>query len=232
MIEIEDGFSENDKYLIREYEKHGSDDFLLVDFGEKTYVVPYKYTIGSNTPKTSQQRFLNALLDFEAMEIGKYNRAGETVMSIEYQGRDYVIPYGKTGNFSPKDLALTVQHKADTKYNAIINAGRALEEAGHPVDMLDFSSFYANKYAKELAEMNSTMLLDENTPEKLGVLNFLKSVSKEKIQKLPFFRTLSVSLSRNISPLFRIRKKSCQLTMRILTMQQKRLRLLLGGERS
>ncbi len=183
MIEIEDGFSENDKYLIREYEKHGSDDFLLVDFGEKTYVVPYKYTIGSNTPKTSQQRFLNALLDFEAMEIGKYNRAGETVMSIEYQGRDYVIPYGKTGNFSPKDLALTVQHKADTKYNAIINAGRALEEAGHPVDMLDFSSFYANKYAKELAEMNSTMLLDENTPEKLGVLNFLKSVSKEKIQK-------------------------------------------------
>lgn len=195
MIELEEGFSENDKYLIREYEKHGSDDFLLVDVGEKTYVVPYKYTIGSNTPKTSQQRFLNALLDFEAKEIGKYHRAGEAVMSVEYEGRDYVIPYGKTGNFSPKDLADELQNKADTKYNAVINAGRALEKAGHPVDMLDFSDFAADKYAKELAQMNSTVLLDENTPEKLGVLKFLKSVSKDKLQK---FHTSASKMAQSL----------------------------------
>lgn len=195
MIELEEGFSENDKYLIREYEKHGSDDFLLVDVGEKTYVVPYRYTIGSNTPKTSQQRFLNALLDFEAKEIGKYHRAGEAVMSVEYEGRDYVIPYGKTGNFSPKDLADELQNKADTKYNAVINAGRALEKAGHPVDMLDFSDFAADKYAKELAQMNSTMLLDENTPEKLGVLKFLKSVSKNKLKN---FHTTATKMAQSL----------------------------------
>lgn len=195
MIELEEGFSENDKYLIREYEKHGSDDFLLVDLGEKTYVVPYKYTIGSNTVKTSQQRFLTALLDFEDMEIGKYRRAGQTVMSVDYEGREYIIPFEKKGHFSPQDLARELQQKADTKYNAIINAARTLEQNGKPVDMLDFSSFSADKYAKTLADMNSTILLDEKTPEKLKVLNFLDTVKDKPLQK---FHTSKKKIAHSI----------------------------------
>ena len=182
MIELEDGFSENDKYLIREYEKHGSDDFLLVDLGEKTYVVPYKYTIGSHSGKTSQQRFLNALLDFEDMEIGKYNRAGQPVLSVAYEGRDYVVPFERKGRFSPQDLADELHHKADTKYNAVINAARSLEKNCKPVDLLDFSTFSANKYAKDLADLNSTMLLDEKSPEKLNILKFLNSVFDKKVK--------------------------------------------------
>ena len=195
MIELEEGFSENDKYLIREYEKHGSDDFLLVDLGEKTYVVPYKYTIGSNTVKTSQQRFLTALLDFEDMEIGKYRRVGQTVMSVDYEGREYIIPFEKKGHFSPQDLARELQQKADTKYNAIINAARTLEQNGKPVDMLDFSSFSADKYAKTLADMNSTILLDEKTPEKLKVLNFLDTVKDKPLQK---FHTSKKKIAHSI----------------------------------
>ena len=195
MIELEDGFSENDKYLIREYEKHGSDDFLLVDLGEKTYVVPYKYTIGSNSVKTSQQRFLTALLDFEDMEIGKYHRAGETVMSVEYEGRDYVIPFDRKGKFSPQDLARELHQKADTKYNAIINAARTLEDKGKPIDMLDFSSFAADKYAKTLADMNSTILLDEKTPEKLDILNFLDTADDKKLKT---FHTSKKKISKSI----------------------------------
>lgn len=195
MIELEEGFSENDKYLIREYEKHGSDDFLLVDLGEKTYVVPYKYTIGSNSVKTSQQRFLTALLDFEDMEIGKYRRAGQTVMSVDYEGREYIIPFEKKGHFSPQDLARELQQKADTKYNAIINAARTLEQNGKPVDMLDFSSFSADKYAKTLADMNSTILLDEKTPEKLKVLNFLDTVKDKPLQK---FHTSKKKIAHSI----------------------------------
>ena len=195
MIELEEGFSENDKYLIREYEKHGSDDFLLVDLGEKTYVVPYKYTIGSNSVKTSQQRFLTALLDFEDMEIGKYHRAGQAVMSVAYEGRDYVIPFDRKGKFSPQDLALELHQKADTKYNAIINAARTLEQNGNPIDMLDFSSFSADKYAKELNDLNATMLLDEQSPEKLKILNFLDSVEEKPVSK---FHTSVKKISKSI----------------------------------
>ncbi len=195
MIELEDVFSENDKYLIREYEKHGTDDFLLVDLGEKSYVVPYKYTIGSDSGKMAQQRFLTALLDFEDFEIGKYHRAGQPVMSLEYEGREYIVPFGKKGRFFPKDLADEFYHKADTKYNSIINAARMLEEKGKPVEKIDFSSFSANKYAKALSDMNATMLLDEHTPEKLNILDFLHSVADKPLQN---FHTSVKKITRSI----------------------------------
>ena len=62
ITELEDVYSENDKYLIREYQKHGTDDFLVAGLGDKTFVVPYKYTVGSHTPKTSISRFMASLL--------------------------------------------------------------------------------------------------------------------------------------------------------------------------
>ena len=44
-MELEDIYSENDKYLIEEYLRNGTDDFYLADFGmgEALFVVPYNY---------------------------------------------------------------------------------------------------------------------------------------------------------------------------------------------
>lgn len=140
ITELEDVYSENDKYLIREYQKHGTDDFLVAGLGDKTFVVPYKYTVGSHTPKTSISRFMASLLDFEVREEGKYLRAGEPVLTVGFEGREYVVPYGMTGRISPQQLAETVQARAEAKYNTVINAARALEAAGHDTGMLDFSS--------------------------------------------------------------------------------------------
>ena len=129
ITELEDVYSENDKYLIREYQKHGTDDFLVAGLGDKTFVVPYKYTVGSHTPKTSISRFMASLLDFEVREEGKYLRAGEPVLTVGFEGREYVVPYGMTGRISPQQLAETVQARAEAKYNTVINAARALEAA-------------------------------------------------------------------------------------------------------
>ena len=49
MVELEDVYSENDKYLIGEYQKHGTDDFFLAELGDKVYVVPYAYIAGTRS---------------------------------------------------------------------------------------------------------------------------------------------------------------------------------------
>lgn len=199
MIELEEGFSKNDEYLIREYEKHGTEDFLMVEFGEKSFVVPYKYTIGSNTVKTSQGRFLSALLDFQAREARKYREAGEVVMSVAYQGQEYIIPYGTKGMVSPEVLAKEVQETAEVKYNSIINSLRELEAAGEKVDVAEFSGYAGEKYAARLAAMGKTALLDKETPERLKVLGFLKGIGTEKLTKFQgTAQGLVKSLSRKI----------------------------------
>lgn len=183
ITELEDVYSENDKYLIREYQKHGTDDFLVAGLGDKTFVVPYKYTVGSHTPKTSISRFMASLLDFEVREEGKYRRAGEPVLTVGFEGREYVVPYGMTGRISPQQLAETVQARAEAKYNTVINAARALEAAGHDTGMLDFSSAAAEKYAYRLAELGSTAVLDKETPERLKVMDFLHKAGNKAAKK-------------------------------------------------
>ncbi len=194
-MELEDSFSENDKYLIREYEKHGTDDFLLAELGEKQFVVPYKYTIGAHTPKTAQQRFLTALTDFEGREAGKYRRAGEPVWSVEYNGRDYVVPYGTGEQISPESLAQDLEGKAAAKYNTIVNSARALEAFGAAPDMTDFSSVAADRYAAQLAEFGTTAVLDEKTPERLKIIGFLQKMGEKSATK---FKTTTGKILRAI----------------------------------
>ena len=195
MTELEDVYSENDKYLIREYQKHGTDDFLVAGLGDKTFVVPYKYTVGSHTPKTSISRFMASLLDFEVREEGKYRRAGEPVLTVGFEGREYVVPYGMTGRISPQQLAETVQTRAEAKYNTVINAARALEAAGHDTGMLDFSSAAAEKYAYRLAELGSTAVLDKETPERLKVMDFLHKAGNKAAKK---FKASAQGMARQL----------------------------------
>ena len=82
ITELEDVYSENDKYLIREYQKHGTDDFLVAGLGDKTFVVPYKYTVGSHTPKTSISRFMASLLDFEVRSAPVPPHAGTFLLPV------------------------------------------------------------------------------------------------------------------------------------------------------
>lgn len=195
ITELEDVYSENDKYLIREYQKHGTDDFLVAGLGDKTFVVPYKYTVGSHTPKTSISRFMASLLDFEVREEGKYLRAGEPVLTVGFEGREYVVPYGMTGRISPEQLAETVQARAEAKYNTVINAARALEAAGHDTGMLDFSSAAAEKYAYRLAELGSTAVLDKETPERLKVMDFLHKAGNKAAKK---FKASAQGMARQL----------------------------------
>ena len=58
----------------------------------------------------------------------------------------------------------------------IINAHRELKEAGIDVGEIQFYDSSAEKYTKLLKENNRAVLLSENTPEMVQVLNFLENV--------------------------------------------------------
>lgn len=193
-MELEDVYSENDKYLIREYEKHGTNDFCLAELGGKAYVVPYRYTVGSDNVQMSQKRFLNALLDFNLAEAGKYRRAGQPSFEINYEGMELVVPYGK--NYaSAQQLAEEVFAKADAKYNTIVNSGRALEKEGQAPDMLEFTTTAANQYAAALATLGKTAVLDKNTPERLEIVDFLQHAGEQTAKK---FKTSAKNMARQV----------------------------------
>lgn len=193
-MDFEDVYSENDRYLIREYEKHGTSDFCLAVLGEKAYVVPYRYTVGSDNVQMSQKRFLNALLDFNIAEAGKYRRAGQPTFEITYEGMELVVPYGKNYT-SARQLAKEVLAKADAKYNAIVNSGRALEKEGQAPDMLEFTTMAANKYAARLAALGKTAVLDKNTPERLEIVDFLQHAGNQTAKK---FKTSAKNMARQV----------------------------------
>lgn len=196
MVVLEDGFSDNDKYLLNEYFKHKSFDFLLTELGDKPFVVPYKYTVGSHVPQTSKKRFIEALLDFENIEIGKYKRAGLSPKIVKYNGRDFVVPFNSSENLSPKQLANRCFDKAFAKYNAVINAVRELDNKGYPVELIDFSTTSLNKYSKRLVELGSSMVLDSNTPQKVKMVQILQQNDNKKITK---FNTSPKSLKKQVA---------------------------------
>ncbi|MBQ8751092.1 MAG: hypothetical protein IJZ30_05605 [Alphaproteobacteria bacterium] len=176
MAEYDDKFSKNDLYLIEENLRRGNDDFLELFVGDKEFVVPYSCTIGSNTDKQSVLRFENQLFDFEDKERGKYNSNRKRVKTVEYEGREFVVPFGYEGKINPEEIAKNAIKKASVKYNMIINAHRELKEAGIDVGEIQFYDSSAEKYTKLLKENNRAVLLSENTPEMVQVLNFLENV--------------------------------------------------------
>ncbi len=184
MVELEDVYSENDKYLIGEYQKHGTDDFYLAELGDKAYIVPYAYIAGTSSIKEAKERFLNSLLDFNLAEADKYRQAGEPVFTIAYKDVQVVVPYGRAGEYaSVEELGESVLAKADAKYNTVINAGRILAKVGHPADRLFFSTPAAENYAERLGNLGLTAVLDKDTIERLDVVDFLRHADNKVAKK-------------------------------------------------
>ncbi len=157
MIELEEGFTENDRYLVDEYLKHGTDDFLLAGVGEATFVVPYKYRQAGKSEIDAIRLFKDDLLDFQRKEEQKYREAGLRVRSEEYNGERFVVPFNERDNMriSAQRLARYVEQTALRKYNAIIDAHRVLVQHGYRMGGTQFSMAAANKYinmADELAQ--------------------------------------------------------------------------------
>lgn len=153
-VELEDGFSNNDRYLIEEYLKNGTDDFLLAVLGQKTFVVPYKYRKVVKNETGAIERFKNVLLDFQAAEINKYMEAGLPVSSIQVDGMDYVLPYQhREKNVSSRALANYVENRAAEKYDMIIATCRELEKHGVRLADIDFSMAALAKYQHRLEQV-------------------------------------------------------------------------------
>lgn len=137
-----------DKYLIEEYDKFGDGDYLLTDIGDKTYVVPYKYTIDAKDGNEAVERFKTSLLDFQREEIKKYEDHGEIPLIIQINGTDYVVPraLSQEKNVCVDDIERDAQTRAYIKYNAVIKAHKKLAAANREQQPADFSSASLRKY--------------------------------------------------------------------------------------
>lgn len=146
-IELEDSFSDNDRYLVKEHLKNGTDDFLLTGLGSKTFVVPYKYRKAAKNEADAVARFKDVLLDFQTAEVNKYKEAGLPVRGMRVEGVDYVMPYDyREKRVSSRALADYVEERAAAKYNMIIETCRELEKRGVRLSDIDFSMAALAKY--------------------------------------------------------------------------------------
>ncbi len=154
MIELEEGFSDNDRYLINEHLKNGTDDFLLAGLGDKTFVVPYKYRKAAKDEVSAIELFKRVLLDFQAEEVRKYQEAGVPVRAERVDGADYVVPFRfKDQRVSREKLAAYVEKRAAAKYNMIIEMCRELEKRGVVLGNVDFSLAALAKYQHHLKQI-------------------------------------------------------------------------------
>ena len=154
MIELEEGFSANDRFLVEEHLKNGTDDFLLTDVGNKTFVVPYKYRKAAKDEIEAITKFKMALLDFQQAEADKYSEAGLIARTETYEGVDYVVPFrAREQDVSPQKLAAYVAQKAALKYDAIIEAYQKLEKRGVRLGAADFSAAALAKYTHHLVKI-------------------------------------------------------------------------------
>lgn len=161
-------FSKNDAYLIEEYHKHGSSDYLLTDIGDKTFVVPYKYARCAKTPENAIFLFKRDLLDFEEMEKEKYLKAGDVPLVLNCgNGESHVVPFDiKEKNFSIENFLGYVAEKSLIKYNAVIDAHRKLSALGIEKMPAAFSSAAAAKYLYKIKQYNKTLERETLVSEK------------------------------------------------------------------
>ncbi|MCM1323827.1 MAG: hypothetical protein NC218_06665 [Acetobacter sp.] len=152
MIELGEEFSKNDRYLVDEYLQYGTDDFLFVGVGDKSFVVPYKYRVGAKDETAAVEQFKEALLDFQNNDIRQYQKAGLPVRRVSYERTQYVVPFEARDavNVSPKKVADYVSGLAQKKYDLIINAHRYLKNGGIGLGDVDMSSAAYKKYSHYL----------------------------------------------------------------------------------
>lgn len=154
MIELEEGFSENDRYLINEYLKNGTDDFLLAGVGGKTFVVPYKYRKAAKDEVSAIEQFKSLLLDFQKAELNKYSDTGMAVRKVTFDGADYVVPFkAREKEISGENVAKYVAECAALKYDKVIDIYRELEKRGVKFGEVDFSAAALAKYQHRLQQI-------------------------------------------------------------------------------
>ncbi len=147
MIELEESFTANDRYLVEEHLQHGTDDFLLAGVGEATFVVPYRYRKAGLSETDAINLFKQDLLDFQHKEEQKYREAGLTVRTEEHNGERFVVPFShRKENISAQYLAKYVEQTAQNKYDIIIEAHRDIRSRGYQAGLTNFSMAAANKY--------------------------------------------------------------------------------------
>lgn len=184
MIEVEDVFSENDKYLIEEYVRSGTDDFLIAGLGDKNFVVPYKYTVGL-TPEQAISNFKEDLLRFQYVEEKKYNDANRTVRRIYRDGDAYVVPFdvNKSLNESDKSQIIErIQKQAENYYNYVITLHRNANQNNKNPEHIDFNKKKVVEYKNIVNKKGYKKLGAEKTNEPLikkqDKINFKKKLLK------------------------------------------------------
>lgn len=127
-MELEEIYSENDKYLIEEYVRNGTEDFYLADLGngEAFYVVPYKYIKTSKSSEDAIDRFKTDLLSFQDEESKKYIAEGKLVKGQKLNDEYYVYPKDYKGEMPFKELKAMVIGKANNRYNEVVEMYREL----------------------------------------------------------------------------------------------------------
>ena len=157
-MELEDIYSENDKYLIEEYLRNGTDDFYLADLGmgEALFVVPYNYVKTSRNSEEAIDRFKTDLLSFQDEERKKYFEAGKKVRGYRLDDEFYVIPLSHEEKISSKVLRTKVLSKAKSSYDEVINMYRELREASEEDVLVSFVGKDKKKAKSRLEELRES----------------------------------------------------------------------------
>lgn len=141
-------FSRNDKYLIAEYQKYADGDYLLMDIGDKTFVVPLKYTLGAKDGFEAVARFRDALLDF-----------------LSDDEKKLIFDPTKQNNKRVKEIS----EKLEVKYHAVINAHRTLNIP----QLTDFSAAALEKNTYKILKQGQPFCVSPNAEEQLKIYRFL-----------------------------------------------------------
>lgn len=183
-IELEESFTENDRYLVDEHLKHGTDDFLVAGVGDATFVVPYKYRKAGLSNTDSIRIFTSNLLDFQRIEANKYKELGLQPRLEEYNGERYVVPFKlRDKNISPVKLAKFVEQQAVVKYNLIIGAHRKLSQKGYQLGDTDFSTDSAEKYVSFVRQIEAKEKAKAQISEMQKVKQAATHAPKQKSEK-------------------------------------------------
>lgn len=193
MMELDESFSLNDRYLIDEYLKNGTDDFLLFGAGDKTFVVPYKYTIGAKSPEEAIDKCKKALFDFQNEEITKYKNAKEKPKILCIDGVDIVVAKKYAGAYSEEQCIKKFLEKAKAKYDTAINTHRALSLLNMTSKPVDVSGAAIEKNVHNLSIMGEGVLLANSSPELIKICKFIEKAGNKGLEK---FKTSTTKLAQ------------------------------------
>jgi GH24 family phage-related lysozyme (muramidase) len=188
-MELEDIYSENDKYLIEEYLRNGTDDFYFADLGmgEALFVVPYKYVKEAKSGSEAIRVFKADLLSFQDDECRRYVEADKEVKGYRLDDEFYVVPLSHEEKISPKVLRAKVISKAKARYDEVIDMYKELAANSDEELVVSFADKDINNSRAKLFELKKekdvqSQSVDEEKWEKLlGKVSDLAELGADKI---------------------------------------------------